>query len=139
MKLVLDQAAVSALAEPPSNSQRHVRRAMTAAARLRRDVTVPTVILAELYRGAGRNQMIDSLLSREVEALELRDTDRVLARLVGGVLAAAGAGSEDLADAHVVAVAVEAGGGVILTVDEDDLTRLASPYRTILVERLASR
>ena len=139
MKLVLDQAAVSALAELPSNAQRQVRRAMTAAARLRRDVTVPTVILAELYRGAGRNQMIDSLLSREVEALELRDTDRVLARLVGGVLAAAGAGSEDLADAHVVAVAVEAGGGVILTVDEDDLTRLASPYRTILVERLASR
>lgn len=139
MKLVLDQAAVSALAEPPSNSQRQVRRAMTAAARLRRDVTVPTVILAELYRGAGRNQMIDSLLSREVEALELRDTDRVLARLVGGVLAAASAGSEDLADAHVVAVAVEAGGGVILTVDEDDLIRLASPYRTILVERLASR
>ena len=114
MKLVLDQAAVSALAETPSQAQRQVRRAMTAASRLRRDVTVPTVILAELYRGAGRNQMIDSLLSREVEALELRDTDRVLARLVGGVLAAARAGSEDLADAHVVATAVEAGGGVVL-------------------------
>lgn len=139
MKLVLDQAAVSALAEPPTDAQRQVRRAMTAAARLRRDVTVPTVILAELYRGGGRNQMIDSLLSRETEALELRDTDRVLARLVGGVLAAAGAGSEDLADAHVVATAIEAGGGVILTVDVDDLTRLADPYRTIVVERLASR
>ena len=112
---------------------------MTAASRLRRDVTVPTVILAELYRGAGRNQMIDSLLSREVEALELRDTDRVLARLVGGVLAAAGAGSEDLADAHVVAAAVEAGGGVVLAVDVDDLNRLAAPYRTIMIERLTSR
>ena len=139
MKLVLDQAAVSALAQAPSDAQRHVRRAMTAASRLRRDVTVPTVILAELYRGAGRNQMVDSLLSREVEALELRDTDRVLARLVGGVLAGAGAGSEDLADAHVVAAAVEAGGGVILTIDEDDLKRLAAPYRTIVVERIASR
>ena len=139
MKLVLDQAAVSALAEQPSAAQREVRRAMTAASRLRREVTVPTVILAELYRGSGRNQMIDSLLSRETEALELRDTDRVLARLVGGVLAAAGSGSEDLADAHVVAAAVEAGGGVILTVDVDDLNRLANPYRTIVVERLASR
>lgn len=139
MKLVLNQAAVSALAETPSNAQRQVRRAMTAAFRLRRDVTVPTVILAELYRGAGRNQMIDSLLSRETEAFELRHTDRVLARLVGGVLAAAGAGSEDLADAHVVAAAIEAGGGVILTVDEDDLKRLADPYRTIVVERLTSR
>ena len=141
MKLVLDQAAVSALAELPSEAQRQVRRAMTAASRLRREVTVPTVILAELYRGAGRNQMIDSLLSRETEALELRDTDRALARLVGGVLAAAGSGSgsEELADAHVVAAAVEAGGGVILTVDVDDLTRLADPYRTIVVERLSSR
>ena len=138
MKLVLDQGAVSALAETPSQAQRQVRRAMTAASRLRRDVTVPTVILAELYRGAGRNQMIDSLLSREVEALELRDTDRVLARLVGGVLAAAGVGSEDLADAHVVATAVEAGGGVVLTIDVDDLNRLAAPYRTIMVERLSS-
>ena len=112
---------------------------MTAAHRLRRDVTVPTVILAELYRGAGRNQMIDALLSRETQALELRDTDRVLARLVGAVLSAARAGSEDLADAHVVAAAVEAGGGIILTVDEADLKRLADPYRTIVVEQLSSR
>ena len=82
--------------------------------------------------------MIDSLLSRETEPLELRDTDRVLARLVGSVLAAAGAGSEDLADAHVVAAAIEAGGGVILTIDEDDLNRLANPYRTIVVERIVS-
>lgn len=139
MKLVLDQAAVSALAAGPSNAQLQVRRAMTAAHRLRRDVTVPTVILAELYRGAGRNQMIDALLSRETQALELRDTDRVLARLVGAVLSAARAGSEDLADAHVVAAAVEAGGGIILTVDEADLKRLADPYRTIVVEQLSSR
>lgn len=139
MKLVLDQGAVSALADRRSEAQRQVRRAMTAAHRLRRDVAVPTVILAELYRGGGRNQMVDSLLSRETEALELRDTDRVLARLVGGVLAAAHSGSEDLADAHVVAVAVEAGGGVVLTIDEADLNRLADPYRTIVVEQLSSR
>jgi predicted nucleic acid-binding protein len=138
VKLVLDNAAVAALAGPDSRSQRHVRRAMTAAARLRREVSVPTVVLAELYRGAGRNQMVDALLSREVRALELRDTDRVLARLVGGVLSAAGAGSEDLADAHVVAIAVESGGGIALTVDVEDLERLAAPYRTVVVERLES-
>jgi predicted nucleic acid-binding protein len=139
VKLVLDQAALSALADPPTAAQRQVRRAMTAASRLHRDVTVPTVILSELYRGGGRNQLIDSLLSRETEALELRDTDRVLARLVGGVLAAARSGSEDLADAHVVAAAVEAGGGVILTIDVDDVRRLSDQYRTIVVERLESR
>lgn len=112
---------------------------MVAAFRLQRDVVVPTVILAELYRGAGRNQLVDALLSREEESLVLRDTDRVLARLVGGVLAAAGAGSEDLADAHVVATAVESGGGVILTGDPKDLARLADPFRTVVVESLPSR
>ena len=64
MRLVLDQAALNALAGPPTQAQRQVRRAMTAALRTRRDVTVPTVILAEVYRGAGRNQMIDALLPR---------------------------------------------------------------------------
>lgn len=54
-----------------------------------------------------------------------------------GVLPVPGTGSEDLADAHVVAAAIEAGGGVILTID-DDLNRLAAPYRTIVVERLVS-
>ena len=111
---------------------------MTAAHRLRRDVTIPTVILAELYRGGGRSQLIDALLAREEKALELRDTDRTLARLVGAVLVAAGAGPEDLADAHVIATAVESGGGVALTGDVDDLERLAGPYRTIVVESLQS-
>lgn len=112
---------------------------MVAASRLRRDVIVPTVVLAELYRGGGRNHLVDALLSREEPALVLRDTDRVLARLVGGVLSAVGAGSEDLADAHVVAVAVEGGGGVVLTGDPHDMARLSDPYRTVVVEELPSR
>ena len=58
-------------------------------------------------------------------------------RLVLAVLAEAHAGSEFFADAHPVAVAVEAGGGVIQTADPDDLARLADPYRTVVIERLA--
>lgn len=139
MRVVLDQRALDALAGLNGAAKRRVRQAMVAAFRLQRDVVVPTVILAELYRGAGRNQLVDALLSREEESLVLRDTDRVLARLVGGVLAAAGAGSEDLADAHVVATAVESGGGVILTGDPKDLARLADPFRTVVVESLPSR
>jgi predicted nucleic acid-binding protein len=138
MNVVLDQAALSALASSDSPARRQVRKAILAAVRLRKEVVVPTVILAEVYRGAGRNQQIDSMLARESDALLLRDTDRSFARLVGSVLSAAGAGSEHLADAHVVAAAVEAGGGVILTVDTTDLARLANPYRTIVVERLTS-
>ncbi len=136
MRVVLDQAAVAALTGPDSPAKRQVRQAMTAASQLRREVVVPTVILAELFRGSGRNQTLDAMLSREREAITLRDTDRPLARLVGGVLAAAGSGSELLADAHVVAAAVEAGGGVLLTVDQRDLSRLAAPYPTIVVQQL---
>jgi hypothetical protein len=62
-----------------------------------------------------------------------------LARFVGAVLSVAGAGSEDLADAHVVAVATEDGGGVVLTGDPADMARLAAPYRTVVVEALPSR
>lgn len=63
-------------------------------------------------------------------------TDRPFARLVGGVLGAAGAGPELIVDAHVVAVAVERGGGVVLTGDPDDLGRLAAPYAGVVVSGL---
>lgn len=62
---------------------------MRAADRLGRDVVVPTVILAELYRGPRHNQLVDSCLSRET-GVRTRDTDQRLARLIGGVLAGAG-------------------------------------------------
>jgi predicted nucleic acid-binding protein len=107
---------------------------MEAAHRLRRDVTVATLTLAELYRGAGRNQALDSLLAREHDAFLLRDTDSQLARLVGSVLAQASMGSAHIVDAHAVALAVEDGGGVVLTADHADLRRLAAPYRTIVIQ-----
>lgn len=110
--VVLDAEALSSLAGRPTPREREVRAAMRAADRLGRDVIVPTVILAELYRGPRHSQLVDSCLAREA-GVRARDTDQHLARLVGGVLA--GAGSEHLADAHVVAIAVETGGGLILT------------------------
>jgi predicted nucleic acid-binding protein len=136
MKLVLDAEAVVALLEHGHPARRRVRQSMEAARRLRRDVTVASVTLAELYRGAHRTKSLDALLAREGSALRLRDTDRTFARLVGSLLAEARRGSEHLADAHVVAVAVEAGGGVVLTSDPKDLNRLAAPYRTVIVEPL---
>jgi predicted nucleic acid-binding protein len=138
MRLVLDAEAVAALLDARHAGERVVRQAMEAARRLRRDVAVATVTLAELYRGAGHNQALDALLAREHDWLLLRDTDRALARLLGAVLTEADAGSDRLADAHPVAVAVEAGGGVVVTGDPQDLTRLAAPYRTVIVQPLAS-
>lgn len=133
--LVLDSEALVALGGRPSKRQEEVRAAMRAAALLQRDVVVPTVILAELYRGHAHNQMVDACLARET-GLRVRDTDRPLARLIGGVLTGAKADSRHLADAHVVAAAVEAGGGVVLTGDQDDLVRLAAPYPNITVKPL---
>ena len=55
--------------------------------------------------------------------------------IIGGVLAAASAGSEDLAAAHVVATAVEGGRSVVLTGDPDDIERLVTPRtRAIVVQ-----
>ena len=107
---------------------------MRSAARLGREVVVPAVILAELYRGPRHNQLVDACLARET-GIRVRDTDRPLAKakLVGGVLAAAKAGSEDLADAHVIATVVDLGGGIALTTDLEDLERLAAAYRNVTV------
>jgi predicted nucleic acid-binding protein len=132
--LALDSEAISALGGSDSVRKQRVRRALQIAARLNRDALVPTVVLAELYRGRGRNQLVDACLARERGTLSCRDTDRTLARIVGGILASASAGSEDLADAHVVALAVEKGGGLVLTGDPDDLQRLAAAYRDVVVE-----
>ncbi len=133
--LVLDAEALSALAGPATRRQREVRAALRAALRLDRDVVVPTVVLAELYRGAARSRGLDALLAREIGLL-FRDTDRDLARQVGGVLTAARAGSEHLVDAHAVAAAVERGGGVVLTGDPDDLERLAAPFTGVVVHAI---
>jgi predicted nucleic acid-binding protein len=130
--LVLDSEALSALAGRPCRRKKEVRAALRAAIRYGRVVAVPAVILAELYRGPRHNHLVDACLSRET-GIRVRDTDRSLARLVGGVLAAAKAGSEHLADAHVVAVAVDLGGGIALTGDPGDLGRLASAYRNVVV------
>jgi hypothetical protein len=140
MRLVLDAEAVNALLDPRHPAQLKVRRAMRAARTLGRDVVIATGTLAELYRGGGRNQALDAMLAREAkDGLLLRDTDRSLARLIGGLLAEAGANSALFADAHPVAVAVEAGGGVIQTADPDDLGRLAAPYRTVVIDPLARK
>jgi len=132
---VLDAEALSALARAAGRRGEEVRAALEAARRLRREAIVPAVVLAELYRGGGHNHIVDACLSRDT-ALLVRDTDRSLARLVGGVLAAAKRGSQDLADAHVVACAVEAGGGVVLTGDPDDLTLLALSYPHVTVTKI---
>jgi hypothetical protein len=130
--VVLDNAALAALAGKKGTAKTIVRAAVTAALRRQRNVVVPAVVLAEMYRGRHHNQVVDACLSRET-GLMIRDTDRALARLVGGILTAADRGSADMVDAHVIGAAVECGGGVCLTGDPSDLEALAAPYANVQV------
>ena len=134
MIVALDSEAFNALAGADSSTKQRVRRVLRTAERLGRDVVVPSLVLAELYRGRGRNQLVDACLAREDASLSTRDTDRDFARIVGAVLADARAGSELIVDAHVVALALEAGGGVVVTADPDALSMLAAGYRNIVIE-----
>lgn len=129
---MLDSEAFNAIAGPASDRGREVARVLMAAHRVGRDVVVPAVVLAELYR-PGRLALVDACLARRDQAPSVRDTDRDLARSVGGVLAAAGAGSEDIVDAHVVATAAESGRGVVVTGDPGDIGRLAAAYPFVTV------
>ncbi len=130
--LVLDSEAVSLLAHRPNQKTAEIRAALTAAFRLKRRVIVPAVVLAELYRGPKHSTLIDACLSRET-GIEILDTDKSFARLVGGILVGGDADSRHIVDAHVVAAAVQAGRGVIVTGDPKDLISLAAPYSNVTV------
>lgn len=134
MIVALDAEAFAALAGSDSVRKQRVRRVLRVAQRLHREVRVPAVVLAELYRGSGHNSLVDACLAREHPGLDVAATDRALARLVGGVLTAAGATTPDMVDAHVVALCVAAGGGVALTGDPQNLTRLAASFPVVVVE-----
>ncbi len=130
-RLILDAEAVSALAHGPALRRSVVRDALVAARRNDAEVVVSAAVLAELYRGPRFNPGVDAALARE--ALVIADVDREVARIAGGVLTAAKAGSEDAVDAFVVATGVDGGGAVVLTGDSRDLSRLAAPYPIVSV------
>lgn len=135
MRVVLDAEAVNALVERGHAERRTVSRYLAIALRYGWRVCVPSVTLAELYRGAARSRALDAMLARTDDVLT-RDTDPRFARLVGSLLHDAGAGSALLAGAHAVAAAVEAGGGIVLTGDPHDLNRLTAGSPRVVVTAL---
>jgi predicted nucleic acid-binding protein len=128
--LVLDAAGVDGLAAGrPSNA---LRALLAEALRRSREVIAPTVVCAELARGHTRTRALEAAVARhdqargERPALRLIDTDFPLARQVGAILHASGSSSERVVDAHVVAVCVPAGGGLVVTTDPADIADLAA-------------
>ena len=131
--LILDSEALSALARPRQDLQRHqrVRAALRSAHQMNFPVRVPSAVLVELYRGGGTDAAIDSVLARGFA--QIVTTGARTARVAGHLLAAAGTGSELAIDALVVATAIRFGGGVVLTHDPGYITRLAAGHSSVAI------
>lgn len=132
--VVLDSEALSQLVYRGPHEATLIA-AITAAVRMDVTVTVPAAVLAELYRGGGRDQALDAFLSRR-PGVVVTDTDRGLARSIGNLLAAAGLGSREHLDASLAATALRYGGGVIVTGDPADLNRLCAGLPGIFIQAL---
>lgn len=134
--LILDSQAIRELARAREGALPSVvLSALKAAVVTDSEVVVPAVVLSEQYRGGRHDQLVDACLSRW-HGIRVVDTDRSLARMVGNLLARHGLGSRHLVDATVVAAALNAGGGLILTSDPDDVERLADGLVGIQVHGL---
>ena len=84
---ILDTEAVSALARPRQNAERHqrVRAAMRSAHRRKAPVRIPSAMLVELYRGLGTDVPIDAHLGRGFA--QVVTTGARIARIAGHLLA----------------------------------------------------
>lgn len=138
--VVLDCAGLSDLASPPKRGPSPFLRSLLEAAWEReREVLVPAVVCAEVCRGTARTRAVESLLARhdrgraQRSAIRVVDTTFELARLVGAILAGAKATTADLVDAHLVAVCLPTGGGLVVTSDAGDVRRLADQFPGIRI------
>lgn len=133
--VVLDSEAMWSLTRRPGVDPKGTLAALTAARDNGWDVVVPAAVLAELYRGRTQQQSVDAALSAHGD-IKVVPTDQPLARQIGTLLAQARMGSEHHVDATVVAVALAAGGGLVVTGDLDDLQLLAAHAPGVAVEPL---
>lgn len=124
-RAVLDAAAFDAIDAAEGGATRALLRRTLAAGG---EVCCAAVTLAEVCRGAARTRRVEVALSRDRGGQRIRviPTDERLAKLVGAILHDRAAGSEHLADAHVVAVAAAASNAIVLTSDPDDIAGLGA-------------
>lgn len=129
--LLLDSEALSAISRGPAQRRDRVR-ALVAQMRSR-DLPVGTVaaILAEVVRGRPADAEVFSGLRRE--RVQVHPVDTRVGVRAGQLLGAARRGSALAVDAFVVAVADIAGGGLIATVDVEDLELLASHAKDVRI------
>lgn len=123
--VVLDAAAFDLLTAPHGAGLRAVLRE---AVRRRREVCCAAVTLAEVCRGPARTRQVEVALTRDRggQRINVVPTDERLAKLVGAILHHTRSGSDQLADAHVVAVCTSADNALVMTSDPGDISALAA-------------
>ncbi|MGE5787289.1 MAG: PIN domain-containing protein [Myxococcales bacterium] len=134
--LILDSEAVNSLVRATERGVLADRaRAILATACERRAlVRVPSPVLAEVCRGSRFDAAINRLLLGK--GIVVSDLTRGIAQRAGGILQKAKLSSAHAVDAFVVASALDYDSAVIATGDEDDMRRLAAPYRSIRIFRI---
>lgn len=126
-RLILDSGAVIALSRNDVRARAVLAAAMDAGA----EVSIPSVVIAETVRGSTR----DAAVNRVITAVgDVKPIDEPTGRRAGALLASAR--STSTIDALVVATAIQRGGGVVLTGDVDDLTRLAASHPEVVIRAL---
>lgn len=124
-RLILDAGAVLALARNDVN----VRAIVSTAERAGAEVMIPAVVVAETSRGRGPR---DARVNRALAAAgSYPASDEPAARTAGALLGAAR--SRETIDALVVAAAIHAGGGRILTTDPTDLGKLSAGRTDVVI------
>ena len=134
--LILDSEAINALARATERGVLAERaRAILATAVERRSlVRVPSPVLAEVCRGSRFDAAVNRLLLGR--GISVCDLTRSIAQRAGEILHKSSLSSQQAMDAFVVATALEFDAAVIATGDEDDMKRLAAPYRNLRIFRI---
>ena len=126
-RLILDSGAVIGLARGDQRARTYLARALE----MNATIEIPVVVVAETIRGGPRDALVHRILKAVGSVPEAREVHgRTAGRLLGA------AKSASTIDALVVAHAVEAGGGLILTGDREDLKRLAATHSEVWIVAL---
>jgi predicted nucleic acid-binding protein len=114
-----------------SRNDLRARATLTAAREAGVEMVIPSVVIAETVRGSTR----DASVNRVIKAVgEVVVASEKTGRTAGALLGAARSAST--VDALVIASAMEAGGGVVLTSDPGDLAPLADGHPEVVISPL---
>lgn len=124
-RLILDSAAVIALARGDQRPRAYLERALE----LGVPIEIPVAVVAETLRGKGPR---DASLHRVLNAIDVvPPTTEAIGRRAGALLGRTRMSAT--VDALIVAQAIESGGAHVVTGDADDLIKLAQDHADVWI------